>query len=141
MSKFAALAIEVEKPSRMVLVHPVSRQPVRDKEGKEAFINLYSADSEMARKHQRAVTRRQLAMRGRAKNTPEELEANAVGLLAALTAPDWYLVDFNGDPIDVPYSPENARELYTEPAVSWIREQVDEYVGDRGNFSKASSKS
>lgn len=140
MSKFSALAIEIEKPGRMVVVHPVSRQPLRDADGKEAFIELYSSDSEIARKHQRTVTRRRLAMRGRGKLTPEELEAEAIELLCALTT-GWYLLDFHGAVIDVPFNQENARELYADSAVSWMREQVDEYAADRGNFSKALSKS
>lgn len=140
MSKFSALAMEVDKPSRMVIVHPVSRQPLRDKDGKEAHIDLFSADSEIARKQQRAVSRKRLAMRGRGKLTPEELEAEGVELLAALTTA-WHLLDFNGGKIDVPFSQENARELYAESALSWIREQVDEFVADRGNFSKALSSS
>lgn len=139
-SKFSALALEVEKPTCMNIMHPVSRQPLRDKDGKTAYINLYSGDSEIARRHQRSVQRRRLNMvRGRSKLTPEELEAEAVEFLAAVTAPDWYLVDFDGNVIDVPFSPENARELYKEPALLWLREQVDEWVADRGNFSTALS--
>lgn len=137
MSKFAGMALEVDKPSRMVIVHPVSRQPLRDNEGKEAFIELHSGDSDVARKHHRAVQRRRLAMRGRGKITPEELEAEHVEFLSALTV-GWYLVDLSGAPIAVPFSPENARDLYAEAALSWVREQVDEFTGDRGNFSKAS---
>lgn len=140
MSKFAALALEVDRPSRMVIVHPVTRQPLRDAEGQEAYIELHSGDSEIARKHQRAVTRRRLAMRGRGKIAAEELEAEAVELLAVLTA-GWHLLDFNGGTIDVPFSPENARELYSANALSWIREQVDEFTADRANFSKAKSNS
>lgn len=140
MGKFSALALDVEKPGRMMIVHPVSRQPLRDKDGKESYIDLFSGDSDTARKHQRAVTRRRLAMRGRGKLTPEELEAEAVELLAALTT-GWYLLDFGGEVIDVPFSQENARELYGDNAVSWIREQVDEYTADRGNFSRALSTS
>lgn len=137
MSKFAGMALEVDKPSRMVIVHPVSRQPLRDAEGKEAYIELYSGDSDVAKKHHRAVQRRRLAMKGRGKITPEELEAEHVEFLGALTV-GWYLVDLSGAPISVPFSPENARDLYAEAALSWVREQVDEFTGDRGNFSKAS---
>lgn len=137
MSKFAGMALEVDKPSRMVIVHPVSRQPLRDADGKEAFIELYSGDSDVAKKHHRAVQRRRLAMKGRGKITPEELEAEHVEFLGALTC-GWYLVDLSGAPISVPFSPENARDLYAEAALSWVREQVDEFTGDRGNFSKAS---
>jgi hypothetical protein len=134
MSKFAGLELSVEKPFRLVLVHPVTRQPLRDAEGNEAYIDHYSGDSEAARKHQRAVTRRRLAMRGRMKFTPEELEAEAIDSLVALTT-GWYLVDLHGSVIDTPFTQENARELY---GLGWLREQVDESVADRGNFLRAS---
>lgn len=137
-SKFAALELETDKPGRMIIVHPVSRQPLRDAEGKEAYIDLYSADSEVARKHHRTVQRRRLAMRGRGKLTPEELDAENVELLAALTT-GWYLLDLAGNVIDVPSNAENAREIYGNSKIAWLREQVDEYAVDRGNFSMASS--
>ncbi len=140
MSKFAGLALEVEKPSRMIIVHPVTRQPLRDADGAEAYIDLFSGDSEQARRHQRAVQRRRLAARGRGKITPEELEAEGVELLAAITA-GWRLVALDGDTLDVEFSVTNARELYAEPAMQWLRDQVDEFASDRGNFSKASPKS
>lgn len=136
-NKFAALALEVEAPSRMTIVHPVTRQPLRVEDtGNEAWIDLYSDDSEVARKHQRAITRKRLAMKGRGKLTPEELEAEQVELLVSLTA-GWNLIGLDGQPIDIPFSPENARELYQSNALAWIREQVDAHAGDRGNFSKA----
>jgi hypothetical protein len=77
-------------------------------------------------------------MRGRMKITPEEIEAEAVDILAALTV-GWHLVDLRGDVIDLPFTQENARELYGNPAVSWLREQIDESTADRGNFSQGSS--
>ncbi len=139
MSKFAALEMAVERPARLTIVDPVSRQPLRDKTtGTEAYIDLYSADSAVAVKHQRAVQRRRLAMRGRMKIQPEELEADAIELLAALTA-GWKLVSFDGSDLGVEFSQENARELYASPGMAWLRDQVDEFVADRGNFSKGSS--
>ena len=138
MSKFSGLELGVEQPYRLVLVHPVTRQPMRDTEGNEAYIEHYSSDSEIARKHQRGVQRRRLAMRGRAKITPEELEAEASEILAALTA-GWYLVDLKGNKIDMPFSHDNARDLYSNPAVGWLREQLDESTADRANFSQGSS--
>src|SRR4029077_16440713 len=133
MNKFSGLELEVEAPFRLTLLHSVTRQPLRDGEGREAYIDHYSADSEIARKHQRAVQRRRLAMRGRLKITPEELEAEATEVLAALTA-GWYLVDLQGNPIDLPFTQENARELYGNSAVGWLREQIDESAADRANF-------
>jgi len=130
-SKFSAFEIEVDQPSRMPLLDKV-RQPYRDGD-KQAYIDLYSGDSEIARKHRRAVQRKRLAMRGRGKLTPEELEAEDNDLLVALTA-GWDLVI-----TDVPFSQEAARELYLNKKIPHIREQVEEFVFDRTNFSKASS--
>ena len=140
MSKFSGLELEVETPFRLVLVHPVTRQPMRNGQGEPAYIDHYSSDSEIARKHQRAIQRRRLAMRGRMKITPEEIEAEAVDVLAALTV-GWHLIDLRGNVIDLPFSQDNARELYANPAASWLREQIDESTADRANFSQGSSSS
>ena len=138
MNDFSGLELEVETPFRLVLVHPITRQPMRDEQGNPAYIDHYSSDSEIARKHQRNIQRRRLAMRGRMKITPEELEAESVDILAALTV-DWHLVDLKGQVIDLEFSQEHARRLYANPAVSWLREQLDESTADRANFSKGSS--
>jgi hypothetical protein len=138
MNKFSGLELEVEAPFRLVLLHPVTRQPLRDAEGKEAYIDHYSMDSEIARKHQRAVQRRRLAMRGRLKITPEELEAETVDLLVALTV-GWYLVDLKGNPIDLKFTQQDARDLYSDHTIPWLREQLDESAADRANFSRGPS--
>lgn len=137
-SKFAGLEIAVDKPARLMLSHPVTRQPLRDSEGHEAFIELFSVDSAVARKHQQTIQKRRLSQRGtRIRITPEELESESVELLSALTT-GWYLVTLDGRVIDLPFTIENARELYAAPSLAWVREQVDEFVADRGNYSTAS---
>lgn len=139
-SKFAGLEIAVDQPQRMTLVHPISRQPLRDADGETAWIEIYSNDSSAARKHNREVQRRRLAMRGRGRITPEEVEAEGIDLLAALTT-NWRLLTLDGTPLDVPFSPEAARELYSAQALAWVREQVDEFCVDRANFPQPSSTS
>jgi hypothetical protein len=138
MSKFAALELDTAKPGRMVILHPVSRQPLKDAEGNEAYVDIYSSDSEIARKYDRKVFRARLNMRGRGKVQPEQLEAEAVGRLAALST-GWHLLDLQGNAIDVPFSESNAEALYANSRVAWLREQLDEYTTDRENFSKVSS--
>lgn len=134
-SKFAGLEIGVDKPRRMILVHPVTRQPIRDAEGTEAWIDVHSSDSPVARSHTKEMQRRRLNMGQRApKMTPEELEANAVDLLAALTA-GWNLLSMDGAALDVPFSEANARELYSAPTLQWVRDQVDDFAADRANFT------
>jgi hypothetical protein len=75
-------------------------------------------------------------MRGRGRLTPEELEAEATDLLVALTH-GWFLLAPDGSPIDLPFTAENARRIYDK--VWWVREQVDEFAADRGNFTPPSS--
>lgn len=138
MGKFDGLALAVDRPRTCALVNPITRQPLRDGDGNEAFISLYSVDAEPARQHRLEASRRRLNTRGTV--SPEELEADSVALLAALTA-GWHLVALDGSPIDVPFSAEAARELYAEPSLAWIREQVDAFASSRANFGKASSTS
>jgi len=140
-SKFGGLGLAVDQPHRMTILDPTTRQPIRDATtGEEAWIDLYSADSAVARQHNFNVTRRRLntGARGqRIKISPEELEAEGIDLLVALTT-NWHLVNIDGTPIKEPYSAENARELYREV---WLREQADDFVTDRANFSQPSPKS
>jgi hypothetical protein len=141
MSKFKGLGVPVEKPARMYIMHPVTNEPVVDKSNAPAYVDVYSADSDRARACNRKVTQKRLDMRGRNAVSAVALENDGYGLLAELTA-GWHLVDINtGEPIDVPCTTQNARELYSEPEMSWLREQVDVFAGARGNFLKPSANS
>ena len=139
MSKFAKLALPVEKPARMFIVHPITRQKLVDEKGNPAYIDLFSTDSSEARRHDREAYRRRSNIPQGIKLTAEEIEAETASTLAALTV-GWHLVGQDGVAVDVPLSPENARELYSEPGLSWLREQVDFFVRGRANFTNASSK-
>lgn len=138
MSKFDSLAIEADKPSRMIIIHPSTREPLGE-EDDIAYIDLYSLDSDVARKYNRAMNTRRLQQRKIRRPTPEEFEENAVDLLVALTA-GWKLKDLEGVDLAIPFSSEDAKELYSNTATTWIREQVDEFISDRSNFMKPSSR-
>lgn len=141
MGKFDAMELQVDKPAKLTILHPVTRQPLRDTHDESniivAFVELFSADSLVARKHNRSIQRRRLDMRGRGKITPEQLEAEAIEMLAALTT-NWALVGLDGKALSIEFNAENARELYASEKLSWLREQVDEFASDRANFSAAS---
>lgn len=128
MSQFAELELDTEKPGRLMLLDK-NRQPLANKEGKQGYIDVYSSDSDYAGKQEDAVLRKRLAMKGRSKVTPEELKAERVDLLVALTV-GWDLAI-----TDVPFSPAAARELYSNRRLLYIREQVEEFIGERENFS------
>jgi hypothetical protein len=64
--------------------------------------------------------------------TPEEIEQDAISLLAACTK-KWSGVVVEGNAIEC--TTANATMLYER--FPWIREQVDVAIGDRANFIKA----
>jgi hypothetical protein len=128
MSQFAALELDTEKPGRLMLLDR-NRAPLVDASGRQGYIDLYSMDSEYAAKQEDAVLRKRLAVKGRMKISPEEIKAERLDLLVALTV-GWDLAV-----TDVPFSKEAARELYSNRKLLYIREQVEEFIGERENFT------
>lgn len=61
--------------------------------------------------------------------SPEEIEQDSLNLLAACTK-SWTGVVLEGQPL--PCTKENAIMLYER--FPWIKEQVDQAIGDRANF-------
>ena len=98
-------------------------------------ITVVGGDSPRWRKGQFDVYRRRVKESRRNNGTvpPEALEKEAIELLVNGTI-GWTAIILNGE--DVPFSREAATRLYTK--FSWIREQVDEFIGDRANFLKPS---
>lgn len=141
MGKFDSIALPVDKPARMLIEHPITGLPLKGPNGEEGYIDLFAfPDSDAAKKQQRVVSDRRIARargnRGRAP-TAAEIEAENVEMLTVLTV-GWRLVSLDGQVLDVPFTTENARELYAEGKMGWLREQVDEFTAKRSNFSLAS---
>lgn len=88
-----------------------------------------SATYERAVRAQQRATQDRLVANRAKRITAEEVDDNALELLVALTR-GWSPFDLDGK--DYPYSAANARGLYRR--FRWIREQADEFAGDRANF-------
>jgi hypothetical protein len=129
MTGLDSLAIAADVPGTLVLIHPATNQPIRDRDGREAHILLLGTDSAAGEQYRRDVMTRAIQRRNR-QMTAEEVEANSVELLVALTV-GWHLVSPDGEPIDYPFSPQNARALYSDRRFAWIKDQADAFVGDR----------
>lgn len=138
-NRFTGMGLAVERPARIELLHPVTGLPLVNAEKQPAYVDVYHADSEVARRHERAAAQRRLDQGGAAL-TAVGAEGAMLDYLVALTA-GWRLLDLNGNPLDVEFSPEAARELYASPATAWVREQVDRGAARRANFAPASSRS
>lgn len=146
MNRLAACEMEVVKPGRMI-VRGLDGKPLRAADGSMTFIDIYSSDSEAARKHHRAVADDRIAARGRATLMAADMDNDAVDTLVALTA-GWGerrpKPDKEGefdDELATDFSAAAARKLYADPAYADIARQVNEFAGSRVNFAKASPSS
>lgn len=133
MADLNTVAFDTEAARKLIIGHPSTGQPIYDQGGNPAYVEVLSTDSKTAQKHQREQTNRMLAKRNRNKVTADEIDASSVELLAALTK-GWHLVNFDGEVIDYEFTVANARALYSSAKFRWLREQVDEFAGDRANF-------
>lgn len=105
---------------------------LRDEAGNAITIKLLGADSDKVRKRQRMEIDKRLKRGNRAKSSAAEIEENGIDLLVFCTV-GWSGVKFQGQ--ELACTPDNVRKLYT--ALPALRDQVDAFVGDRGNFTKA----
>jgi hypothetical protein len=144
MSKFGSLAADVSKPFVVELIDPSTEDVIKDKDGKAAFIAVWSADSERGRLYDKAK-RKDLMLRIKKSRTgkvdPDDALEENMAKLAALTD-SWHLVDrITGEVIDVPCSPENAADLYSPPGMGWLFVQPWLGANDAANFLPKPSKS
>jgi hypothetical protein len=144
MSKFDSMELAVDQPTRLKLRHPITREPLRTVDGKEAWLDLLSNESRAAREYDDRVIDRYLKRKTdgdlRAEGTAAENREEQSGRLAALTT-GWFLVGLSGAALDVPFSPQNAAELYGSPGMTWVRDQAQAHIASRANFMKPPSDS
>lgn len=114
----------------MTLYNPSTDSPVLDAEGKEVAITLLGPDSKVFKSCQRAAQNRRLKKR-KVKITAEELDSESLEQIVSCTV-GWSGIVVDGQALEC--NRENARALYTR--FGWIREQADEFIGDRANFIK-----
>lgn len=141
---FDTMELDTDAPRRMPIVHPRSLEPMVDKDGKEAFLTLYSDDSERGRAFDRKASLDRIGRR-QVKKTDlvDQQESDQIEKLVALTAEPWHIVGFDEQPIDLPCNSANARALYGNPKLVWLRDQAQMFTRDRANFlpSKVQSSS
>lgn len=139
MSKFGSLAANVGDTHKVTLIDPATDMPIKDGEGKEAFVEVLSSDSEIGRQFDKLRRRAQSqrAMRG-AAITDDGLEEQQ-HKLAKLTK-SWHLVDpATRDPLQIACNEENAKELYTDGGMQWLYRQVWLGANETANFIKRSA--
>lgn len=128
-----SLRLDPSTTSRCMLVDPVTREPISDEDG-GLFIEVRSPWSQEADKHRFEVQDRARKL-GRELNAKEQRD-NYDAYLAKLTV-GWNLPDDDGAP--KPCNFASAREVYSDAGLYWIKEQVSEFINDRGNFRNPGS--
>ena len=125
MFDIAAYMNEAQDTATVTILHPGTGDPTSIK------ITVASMDSEKYKQISMKVQNEQLkyAMKNRGKTTAERIASNSLEILVWVTVA-WEGLAEGDKP--VPCTPENVRRVYTE--LPFIREQVDEFLGDRRNF-------
>lgn len=129
-----------EKGARIEIVHPLSKEPLG------IFITVLGKHSSTFRElvrdriNKRVKEESMASRRGKhlAPRTAEEIERDALEMLVACTI-TWdsgegkNYITFEGQQLE--FNAGNALTVYSK--LIWLREQVDEAIGDLENFIKA----
>lgn len=122
------LTAAADRGADMKLEHPVTGAPLMTDAGEPISIRLLGNDS---REFRAAIGELAEKQAGKRRQSLDAAEAHSVELLARLTT-DWNGIVFGGE--ELPFTRANAERIYRERP--WIREQVDKFIGERGNFFK-----
>lgn len=126
--------LDLSGAATLQLRHPATGAILTGDDGAPVTIALYGVDSGAYTEYRRALANKAVRRGTKTQMTAEEYEDEALGLLAACTA-DWTGLELDGKPL--PFTMSNAKMIYRRFA--WLRDQVDTFIADRANFSKASS--
>lgn len=128
----------------LTLKHPLTGDDltVKNKAGEQepVSITLYGTASKQYRNALQAMQQRALRRNARKeKPSVEVMTEESITLLTACSAGAKNLsvdgADVGvGEPEDIAAS---FKKLYADPRFSWVKDQVDEALGDRGNFLSA----
>lgn len=121
--------------ARMVLRDYRTGLDLEDGEGQKAALLLLGSDSDAVRRVEREFQHRNTEQAKRTRDariTPEAWEAHQLNKLVAATV-GWEHCEYDDT---TEFSPELIRRFYVEEP--WARDQAQEFVDDRANFSGAS---
>lgn len=122
---------EVSETTLLHLVDPATDEKMYadEKEKEPLTIELYSKGSKQYRNALAAVKRKGVKRNNKVQSLETDIEDNAEFLATVSKVAANF--DMNGKPID---SYEAFKELYGNPKLFWIRDQVDATIQDTANF-------
>ena len=117
----------------LALKHPVTDEVLADGD-KVVSIELFGTASKQYRNAVTSMQNRALRRQARKeKPNVEQIRDESLNLLVACTAGTANLAIDGKAVVDE----EGYRKMYADPRFSWIRDQVDEALGDTSNFLEA----
>lgn len=123
-----------EEGAFLHLRHPRTDEPLMDEETGEAvglhLVGRDSADYRRVSKSQQNRRLERMQRTGSVETSADEIEANEIEILVACTK-SWKHIQI-GELLEC--TPLNARRLYKETGLRWIRDQVDAFIGKRANL-------
>ncbi len=122
--------------STLHLRHPGTDAALYNDDKTPMTITLVGEHSE----EYKAVTRRwqnEVLRKPNRKLTAEQVEERGIDLLVACTK-GWQI---QGEEGLMPFSPDAARDLYSDRTLGWIKSQVESHLYEASNFLGESSRS
>ena len=113
-------------------------KPLVTPEGKKAYVELKPSDSDVAESRRQTARRRildQVSKGKKIQQSPEQIDQDAAEILSLLTT-GWFLVSVDGEVVDDSYTYEKGLQVYRLTEFKWIKEQVEEFLEDRANFTQ-----
>lgn len=128
---FSLDSLALKDTTELQLRHPVTEELLwaDNEQTKPVAIALFGTSSKQYRNAITAMQNRQLR-RGKQKVSAETLKEESISLLVACSDRGVNLTYKKAD-LD---NEEAFRALYSDPAYSWLKDQVDAALGDPSNF-------
>lgn len=144
---FAGLCLQVDKPGRCYLNHPVTggplvigKPPAADEttdaiRERQAYVEVVSWHSTAAQdfrfEHEDRLRRERRELSSRE-------EFDHMGSWLARMTTGWRLAALTGEAVDIECSYDIARDLYNAAETRWLRNDVLAFLSNQGNFPLAS---
>jgi hypothetical protein len=119
-----------QEAQKLELLHPANGS-VLELDGKAFTIDLLSSDTNNYKSEFNKLMKAAREQKG--EQTARDAEEKACDMLAKITTGCYLVMD--GKPLK--FSTAAMKDLYFNPEYTWIREQVEAFIRDRGNFIKS----
>jgi hypothetical protein len=129
---FDRLALTLDKPYRFILKHPLTNEPlISTANGGQGYIDVWGNESPNGIAARSEFDK--LVREGVLVANGDEGYNLAAWLLSRMTV-GWFLVDIEGNVIDVPFDVETAEQLYLHPGLRYIWEPLFVAAHSRASF-------